>query len=194
MKRTMIIAGLTLPGALVLCGLAWAGVEGSKHDLSNPEAGRDDVCGSCHVPHRPEPPTEKPAWDPNADLTRSFGNPIQKRIDPGRGTTMCLTCHDGTVAPDLVNGITPGGFTNKAAHGMFTAGGQTSNHPVGTEYPKVDKEFAPVSSVLAGGTVTLPDGKVECISCHDPHDTSGVPYMLVMSNARSALCLACHKK
>jgi len=194
MKRTIVITAITLPCLLVLCGLSFAGVTGSKHDLSNPEAGRDDVCGSCHVPHRPEPPTSKPAWDPNADLTRTFGNPIQKRLAPGRGTTLCLTCHDGTVAPDLINGITPGGFTNKSTPAMFTAGGQTGNHPMGIKYPQVDKGFRAASSVIAAGTVTLPGGNVECISCHDPHDTSGVAYMLAMSNARSALCLTCHKK
>lgn len=194
MKRTLIITAITLPWVFVLCGLALAGVEGSKHDLSNPEAGRDDVCGSCHVPNRPDAPTVPPAWNPNADLTRSFGNPIKKEIAPGRGTTACLTCHDGTVAPDLINGITPGGFTNKSTPAMFTAGGQTSNHPVGIKYPLVDEGFRSASSVIAAGTVTLPNGNVECFSCHDPHDTSGLSYMLVTSNARSALCLTCHKK
>ncbi|MBN4058944.1 cytochrome c3 family protein [bacterium AH-315-J04] len=40
----------------------------------------------------------------------------------------------------------------------------------------------------------MPNGRVECTSCHDPHNQSGAPYMLVKSNARSALCLTCHKK
>jgi len=35
---------------------------------------------------------------------------------------------------------------------------------------------------------------VECVSCHDPHNAAGFEKMLVMSNRRSALCLACHEK
>ena len=46
----------------------------------------------------------------------------------------------------------------------------------------------------ATGTVTLPGGRVECISCHDPHNAAGEANMLVTSNARSALCLTCHDK
>ena len=40
----------------------------------------------------------------------------------------------------------------------------------------------------------LPDGRVECISCHDHHEEEGLPHLLVISNKRSALCLTCHAK
>jgi predicted CXXCH cytochrome family protein len=42
--------------------------------------------------------------------------------------------------------------------------------------------------------VRLPDGRVECVSCHDPHNQSGTQAMLAVSNRRSALCLTCHVK
>jgi predicted CXXCH cytochrome family protein len=48
--------------------------------------------------------------------------------------------------------------------------------------------------VTKTGRVRLPDGRIECVSCHDPHNTAGIDKLLVMSNRRSALCLTCHIK
>jgi len=36
------------------------------------------------------------------------------------------------------------------------------------------------------------DGKVGCLSCHNPYGDK--KYSLVMENKRSGLCLACHRK
>ena len=51
-----------------------------------------------------------------------------------------------------------------------------------------------IANTAVLGKVLLPDGKIECTSCHDPHNQSGQPHMLVKSNRGSALCLTCHKK
>jgi predicted CXXCH cytochrome family protein len=40
---------------------------------------------------------------------------------------------------------------------------------------------------------TEPEPFVECASCHDPHISNGTPFLRV-SNAGSAVCLACHVK
>jgi len=61
-------------------------------------------------------------------------------------------------------------------------------------YPELRKGYRPVVAVLAKGTVTLPNNRVECVSCHDPHAAADVDRLLVMSNSRSALCLTCHQK
>jgi predicted CXXCH cytochrome family protein len=48
-----------------------------------------------------------------------------------------------------------------------------------------------------GGTIEadlLFNGRLECASCHDPHDELGNDRMLRLSNAGSAFCLACHEK
>ena len=107
---------------------------------------------------------------------------------------MCLRCHDGTIARDTIAPVSRERFVNKQNPGLFGTGHGTSDHPVGIDYPQFDKGYRPVPSVIAKGTVALPDGKVECSSCHDPHNMSGLNYMLVASNARSALCLTCHRK
>ena len=71
------IAGVCLVFAwTIVGGFALGGVEGSKHDFSNKAWSTDDTCGACHSPHRAQPPKAAPLWDPNADLTRTFGTSI----------------------------------------------------------------------------------------------------------------------
>ena len=180
--------------ALASATWAWAGVAGSKHDFAHRDWAGGDTCGACHSPHHEEPPAAAPLWDPQADLNRRFGTSLVGGAQAGAGTLICLRCHDGTIAKDAVSGQVRARFVHTASPGLFGAGHGTSDHPVGIVYPEAKEGFHPLNVVLAKGTVTLPDGRVECTSCHDPHDTSGAPYMLVTSNARSALCLTCHKK
>lgn len=194
MRGIKILALSYAAAVMAICGWASAGIEGSKHDFSNEAWSADDRCGACHAPHRDTPPKAAPLWDPEADLTRTFGAFAASKATPGRGTLLCLRCHDGTIAKDARPGARPDRFTHKQHPGLFRASHGTSNHPVGVEYPQFDDKFHPAASVIAKGTVTLPDGKVECVSCHDPHNTSGEEKMLVTSNAGSALCLTCHKK
>jgi predicted CXXCH cytochrome family protein len=181
---------------LALSGLGTPGLEGSKHDFSHEAWAGEDLCSACHTPHRSEPPKSAPAWDQEADLSRTFGPSAEDRSLPGPGTSSCLRCHDGTIASEAVTGVGGGRFVHKQDPGLFRTGHGQTDHPVGVEYPRIDigRKYHPLSSVVAKGTIPLPDGRVECISCHDPHNEAGVDAMLVMSNARSALCLTCHRK
>ncbi|MCO6435930.1 MAG: cytochrome C [Phycisphaerae bacterium] len=184
------VAGLT--------GWAFAGIEGSKHDFSDKPWSGGDKCSACHVPHREKAPTAAPLWDPNADLNRVFGTPITSDAQSGSGTLSCLRCHDGTIARDSFGGDDGGRRsipTPYTSHpGFFKAGIRTGNHPVGVKYPRFEDGYKMITTVTARGDVILPAGRVECVSCHDPHNMAELPYMLVVSNARSALCLTCHKK
>ena len=177
-----------------LCGWAIAGIEGSKHDFSNRDWSGGNQCGACHSPHSATPPTAAPLWNADADLKRTFGVAIGEKPSPGSGTKMCIRCHDGTIARDTIAGAVKGRFVNKQNPGMFGSGHDRSDHPVGVRFPVVDRGFRPLASIEARGDVMLPEGKVECVSCHDPHNQAGHDSMLVMSNARSALCLTCHRK
>lgn len=58
--------------------------------------------------------------------------------------------------------------------GSVTAGGR-------------DKGDLPLYTSVANGPL------VECGSCHDPHTSTNVPFLRI-SNANSAMCLACHVK
>lgn len=184
-------------GTAMLVGaatLALADIEGSKHDFSSKDWAEGDSCGVCHAPHRTEPPKAPPLWDPNADLTQRFGAPSKGTTLPGPGTLLCIRCHDGTVARDTISGVPADRYVNRQNPGIFGTGHGSTDHPVGIPYPRTDRGYRPVESVEATQVVKLPEGRVECTSCHDPHDEAGVEPMLVMSNQRSALCLACHNK
>ncbi len=194
MNRTRFTYFSSLLVCAVATGWAWAGIEGSKHDFSSKPWSKDDQCGACHTPHKQAPAKAAPLWNPKADLSRTFGTSIQQAKSAGAGTRMCLQCHDGTVAPDAIGGLKRSRFDNKQHPGLFSAGHRSSDHPVGVPYPKSNKYYRPSPTVIAKGTVALPNGNVECISCHDPHNTSGANHMLVVENHRSALCLTCHKK
>ena len=194
MRKTGIAAlGIVFAGA-ILSGWAWADIEGSKHDFSNQDWTAGDKCSACHGPERAEPPAAAPLWDAQADLNRVFGTPLSREQHAGNGTLVCLRCHDGTIAKDTVSDQAKERFAHRQHPGLFSSGHERSDHPVGVEYPRFDRGYRPASSVIDSGTVTLPDDKVECISCHDPHNSTGVAPMLVTSNVRSALCLTCHKK
>lgn len=174
-------------------GWALGGIEGSKHDFSDKEWSGGNACSVCHT-STSEEATAAPLWDANADLNRTFGTPLEQSKRSGMGSTICLRCHDGTIARDAFGGAERERYVNREHPGLFTAGHGTSEHPVGVDYPRVDRGYRPAPSVTATGAVLLPGGKVECSSCHDPHNMSDQKYMLVMSNARSALCLTCHRK
>lgn len=176
-----------------------AGLEGSKHDFSSEEWTGGDSCIACHAEKREDLPAEAPLWNPSAaDFNRAFGDAVQDRDDrpslPGNGTMICMRCHDGTIARDMFGGLAPPSAVNKRHPTILTTGHGRTNHPVGIAYPSFDRDFRPMTAVLSEGKVLLPDGRIECISCHDPHNQSGQPHMLVKSNRRSALCLTCHKK
>ena len=144
--------------------------------------------------HRTEPPKAAPLWEPTADLTRRFGTDDDDESVPGLGTSMCIRCHDGTIASAVFTGVKADRFRHKQNPSLFEAAHGTRDHPVGVLFPQFDRGFHATTSVVASGTVALPNGRVECTSCHDPHNETGEAHMLVMPNVRSALCLTCHKK
>ena len=194
MKSSAVVVLSGIVAFAAVSRLAWGGLEGSKHDFSKKPWASGETCGACHTPHRDQPPKAAPLWDPAADLTRTFGHTTTRALAPGSGTLMCLRCHDGTVAKETIAGVLRARFVNKQNPGLFDAVHGGTDHPVGIEYPLFKKGYRPVTSVVAKGTVVLPQGRVECISCHDPHNTAGAAHMLVTANTRSALCLTCHKK
>ena len=194
MNRNNIATTFTTIVFVIVSRWAWGGIEGSKHDFNKKEWSGGDACSVCHSAGSDKPATAAPLWDENADLSRTFGTPLKDSKAAGPGTTICLRCHDGTIARDTISEQSRQRFTNRQDPSMFRAGHNTTDHPVGVEYPKFDRQYRPITSVISKGVIPLPDGKVECISCHDPHNANDQDHMLVMSNSRSALCLTCHRK
>lgn len=174
---------------------------GGPHDFPELDRAAGSACSACHIPHVQQVrTTTQPADDDDVEATVELFRIQGQRqtFEPGRYTPgptslVCLGCHDGTVATSTIG----------SAHAMLAGvregfsvpdGFVWRDHPIGVPYPTGNREYRPLSFVTSEGKVRLPEGRIECISCHDPHDSAGVPKMLVMSNRRSALCLACHVK
>lgn len=173
------------------------GVLNSAHDFTDVTGRPGDACSACHVPHVQQVrPTSDPGADAALELYKMGGQRevfVPDRFMPGPTSLICLSCHNGTVADSTIG----------TSHALLA--GQREgfdlpdsfvwrDHPIGVEYPAVDKNYRSKAVLQKQGKVLLPEGRVECVSCHDPHNASGEAMMLVMSNRRSALCLACHNK
>ncbi|AMC12037.1 cytochrome C [Lutibacter profundi] len=205
MKTTKILLtlGLSLFMSIVSFG---QNIAGSAHDFSgktwNPGG---EVCVVCHTPHGAVTGLTAPLWNHEVTTT-TFTLYTSASLDattgqPDGSSKLCLSCHDGTVAMDNFGGQTGG---TKFISGNDLVGTDlSSEHPVSFTYDAALATtdgglFDPITtSSGVGGTINadlLLAGKVQCSSCHDVHNGSGVAKLLVKSNASSALCLTCHNK
>lgn len=201
-----------LPALVLLMGTsAFGSLANSPHDLTTLSTGplaanvigANGICLPCHTPHNPESgvvQADAPLWNHEVALAANFstyttlaGNTAGEVDGPSR---LCLGCHDGVTALDSYGGATgstlmtdPGGV-----RGVIVGTDLSDDHPVGVPYP-VNSEFVAAATVTTNGLKLYDVGglRVECQSCHDPHDTTNAPFLRV-SNADSALCLACHLK
>jgi predicted CXXCH cytochrome family protein len=173
------------------------GVAGSKHDFSLLTGRPADLCTACHVPHVQTAQAQPDQEESFALAFYRVGGQrevlVPDRYMPGPTSLICLSCHNGTVAASTV--ASSHVLLAGRREGFDAADGfATRDHPIGVEYPAHAKGYRSRSEVAGAGKIVLPEGRIECISCHDPHNQSGVEKMLVQSNRRSALCLACHVK
>lgn len=179
----------------ILWGLAGpAGIEESPHSFSYWPEQTEGGCLTCHHPHRPT--AEVPRWQ--MPLERSRGFALYKSAPglPSQSTLMCLSCHDGAVADEIHladDKITVSQIGRSTAMISQRVKFPLGSHPVAVRYDQGNEKMVPRATVEADKRIRLPNGRVECISCHDPHGTGGYEHLLVKSNKRSALCLSCHR-
>ena len=108
---------------------------------------------------------------------------------------ICLACHDGVTASDL-----------PTVHKEFETDYEASNslnsnrsHPVMIAYTEgvagLRSKETPTDNWSNANNINdlLRDGKIECGSCHNPHDKKEGMY-LKHSNENSELCFTCHDK
>jgi len=200
--------------------LAQTDVIGS-HDLSpvgtSPvKGGLYGSCWYCHAPHsglngEPGLPA-MPLWNTKLSSVKSYtvysSSTLVNTVNPspplGTNSTLCLSCHDGTVAGSpgatVAYGKIP--MTGHMKSSDVFGTNLSATHPVSFVLPLkpagdlVSSLTAnPPSTADTTGAVCLIKGNVECGSCHNPHvqkiDTN-TPMFLAINNSRSALCLACH--
>jgi len=217
MNRTRSFVYAILAAAVVLAGSALAGnIKGTKHDFTatgDPTGlgynKTDEICVPCHVPHRPK--QNVPLWahtlttktfelySDNADYTGGHAGAYDTSPSnfSASKTRSCLSCHDGTVA--VVTGLTLSSSDAKwilmnngtpVPAATTPQGGLRGSHPVGVTYSAVWAGFKDIS---ADTHVKLENGKIQCVTCHTPHDNDN-SFFLVKSDDGSALCMTCHDK
>ncbi len=178
------------------------------HDMGpfgqSPITGGLTTCEYCHAPHSAHPDIQ-PLWSQKLSTITNYSlytDPTMVNVvqEPtlGSASNLCLSCHDGTVAPGQTspygNVKMSGSMNSQDVFGTDLTG----VHPFNFKLPL---QSAPnlLPSLVGGQTgnpaVKLIKGNVQCTTCHEPHVQSIDPVagdFLVMNNANSALCLACH--
>ena len=168
-----------------------SGLIGSKHDFSQSPIRSQDLCTPCHVPHIA--PARAPLLDKRPAARGRYRPYDATGSDMDATSMLCLSCHDGVIASDVFTSAHGTQWSRQTTGSPFGAGGATG-HPIGVLYPVFSSStYQSEASVVADGVIKLPGGRIQCISCHDPHNTGRHDGMLVKSNAGSRLCLSCHR-
>jgi predicted CXXCH cytochrome family protein len=202
----MLIMSLTVSSG-------WAQLGGDQlgsHDLTPSGASlvKGAITNSCLYCHAPHGSTSQPTPLWNHQLSVQSYNFYtsttyhQSGVQPALNSPskLCLSCHDGTVAPGQTvafgNISTTGQMKSTSVFGTDLK----ASHPFSLQTPLVD---APNLNALllanpaktADPAVLMINGTVECTTCHNPHFENidqVLPLFLVRDSSSSALCLACH--
>lgn len=206
--KALLALGLLLAAAPALANP----ILQTRHNLSTGGPGepgitraadQSQVCIFCHVPHhstavaplwsRPDPDPTGSAYSPYSSLT------LEAAPGQPRGSSrLCLSCHDGTIAMGRLAGGRQISALDRIPAGRSSNLSQdlSDDHPVSipytTETAMADGELS-MPLDLAPALRLEPGGYLECRTCHDPHNDRFDKF-LVMDNAGSALCTACHRK
>lgn len=176
-------------------------------------------CIFCHVPHHASPVT--PLWSRPMSSTVIYdlyqsSTLLAKPGQPSGTSKLCLSCHDGTVAMGALYleqyaddpGMKrqnymiemAGGFTTIPVDRSTNIGGATGSslnddHPISFPYTaqlaqqngqlKLPSELSPKIHLEQGSVM-------QCTSCHHPCRGGTEDKFLVMTMAKSALCIECH--
>ena len=182
-------------------------IVGSGHDFSSDGWNTTgEICVVCHTPHNAvSSVANAPLWN-HVETSATFTLYTSSTMDavtaqPDGISKLCLSCHDGTISLDSFGGASGG--TNYITGTANMGTDLSDDHPISFTYntalASADGGLWDPASALSGlgGTIDadlLCGSKVECSSCHDVHNSYGIPFLLVKSNAASALCLTCHDK
>lgn len=169
-----------------------SGILGSKHDFSDGGRVPRDLCMACHTPHLTAAQAPLLVRRPGATTqpTRSYQT-AAGRLDAA--SLVCLSCHDGSVAPGVYAGSHATTWFEHSTVGASRGRPRMTSHPIGVPLPTGDPTCHSPAAAVQSGAVRLYDGLLQCTSCHDPHNTARHPGMLWISNDRSRQCLSCHR-
>lgn len=242
LMRALIMSTTAAVSVMGVSAEAAMTIAGSPHDLSTPTWGQtlqqphtgnffdnfNQICVYCHTPHNANTANggqllwNRPLSTASYTLYQSpTFNSTMTAPDSISSSSLCLSCHDGTIAVDnVIRRPTTGNTVAASQHMKMTSGAGTcgschnengpttvaadkrhgflgtdlsNDHPINMTYdPSVDPGLRAASAVTAAG-LKLYSNKVQCASCHDPHVPREKAFLRI-SNAQSGLCTTCHTK
>ncbi|MDD4891306.1 MAG: cytochrome c3 family protein, partial [Phycisphaerae bacterium] len=177
----------------------------SKHNLtaSGPGpiriVGAGNVCSPCHTSHASNPIA--PLWNrfDSGAYYQVYSSPTltAEVPQPTGSSRLCLSCHDGTIALGQTynpRNQTGGSLALSPSAAGYLGTDLRDDHPISFVY---DSALALKNGQLNDPS-SLPaalhrdrENRVQCTTCHDPHDNSH-GYFLTMDNTQSQMCKSCH--
>ncbi len=176
MKRAWIIAAFAEAVLFATANVAMAGIAITPHNLGstgpgpNTFSGTAAICVFCHTPHGANISAAVPLWNRRLNTPTAYKtynllgtSSLVGAVEPvGSVSIACLSCHDGTIALNVMinqpgpGGYNPGGaplagtwtgpvagatpvgslnFTTNGATTIFDIGTDlTNDHPIGIQY------------------------------------------------------------
>ena len=199
LKRYFFIAAAMI---LIVSMASGQNLINSAHDLSTgstytfkttgAKSNIDQTCVFCHVPHVATGTSI--LWNRNAPAGPfEMYKPLSATTGTlGDASLRCLSCHDGVTALNsLIKNPTVAPTNNVKMDTTQIVGGQDlgNDHPVGFTIPWATTGW----KASIGTSAKAYSNKVECSSCHDPHNMTHGKFLRA-SNAASAICTSCHNK
>lgn len=166
-----------------------SGLIGSAHDFTLRPGGGRDLCLPFHTPHQAF--TQAPLLDRRAAAVLPLRPYVGRDVELTGWSLLCLGCHDGITASDVYSSPNATTVAAQFVSPRFAAPGLRS-HPIGIKLPMGVEPYNSSEWVEASG-LPLPDGRIQCTTCHDAHNTERHSHMLRISNQGSRLCLTCHR-
>jgi hypothetical protein len=221
-RSRKIAAGALI--VMAAAAAAFGGVADTVHNLSVTGPGaiksptETQICVFCHSPHNANP--NAPLWNHSLSAVanyKMYWSSTMKAYpsagaapQPDGASKLCLSCHDGTIALGAVGGratpiVVSGGPTMPSTAPGYLGTDLSGSHPVSFVY---DNALAVARNAAGGMPLFLPSTrtdpdvkldaqkKMQCTTCHDPHDDSNyragmVPHFYVKPTW-SETCLSCH--
>jgi predicted CXXCH cytochrome family protein len=139
-------------------------------------------CNFCHLPYGSSNGSSNnpPLWNGNIQC-KNFSSQVESEsINQIQSSKLCLSCHDGTIAQDVA--------INPEKDGKPFGVDLGKSHPISVDYTtaysrKGPKSFHHLSTLQP---LKLYNGKVECGTCHDTHQS------FRLRTSKVDLCFRCH--
>jgi predicted CXXCH cytochrome family protein len=205
MKKIVVLVALMS----MVAGSAFAVVSNTPHDLSSTNTGStsSEICVFCHTPHNADISVVlAPLW--NRTTVDATGNVYSSSTLDATGVVLadinatdaplCLSCHAaGAISGALQNppnavADATAGITDFTGNALLSTV-MNNDHPIGFDYADGGGAVGGLNVTPVGVNLVGATNEMWCSSCHDVHDNSNGQF-LIMNNAGSNLCLACHVK